>query len=46
MRTSRAPLGELGSGLAATRVERMIEKRREERMMIFVFSVCDGGVFR
>ena len=45
VRASRALLGELGSGLAAARVERMIERRREERMVISVFVVCDGEVF-
>ena len=46
VRASRAPLGDFGSGLAAARVERMIEKRREERMVIFVFVVYGGEVFR
>ena len=46
VRASRAPLGELGSGLAAARVERMIEKRKEERMVVSVFVVCGGEVFR
>ena len=45
MRASRPLLGELGSGLAAARVERMTERRREERMVISVFVVCDVEVF-
>lgn len=37
MRASRVALGEVGSGLAAARVERIIVTRREDRMVVSGF---------
>ena len=46
MRASKADLGVLGSGMAAARVERIIERRREGCIVISVFVVCGGEVLR